>query len=173
MNALGVFSGIAIAGAGLLLAARAKASPLGGGATADKRDLLVRGITLAEGGWDANLNGRPGTRPFDNMNPGDLMVPGDLGTDSYGYGVFSNADFSAASAGTADPSSDGFAALFHEVDLILSGQARVTPQGLDTTWATVAERYDTGGDALTAWLPNVASIAGMSPDQTVGEWLNA
>lgn len=134
----------------------------------DKAALLVRGIAFAEGGWDENLNGRPGTRPFRNNNPGDLMEAGDQGQDSGGYGVFSTADFQAAQSGDADPSSDGFAKLFHQVNLILSGRSRVYSP--DMTWAELAQLYDKGGDALSAWLPNVASIAGMTPDQTVAEW---
>ena len=140
------------------------------GFNSDKAALLVRGIALAEGGWDTYGNGIPGTRPFRNNNPGDLMLPGDQGTDSGGYGIFSSADFAAAQSGDADPSSDGFAALFRQVDLILTGRSRV--YSLDMTWAQVAALYDKGGDALTAWLPNVASLAGILPAQTVQEWLD-
>lgn len=166
---IGIFLVIAavLIGAGRAFGSQVEAAV---GINSDKAALLVRGIALAEGGWDADGNGIPGTRPFRNNNPGDLMEPGDQGQDSGGYGIFSSADFDGAQSGNADPSNDGFAALFHQVNLILSGQSRV--YSLDMTWAQVAELYDKGGDALTAWLPNVASIAGILPAQTVQEWLD-
>lgn len=173
----GFWIGMALVLAAVFLAAGKAFGATVGGSVSDsqKLDLLVRGIAFAEGGWDDSYppNGRPGTRPFRNNNPGDLELAGDQGVDAGGYGVFSSADFPSAQAGGADPNSDGFAALYREANLILTGQARITPQGQNTTWAQVAQGYDTGGDALSAWLPNVASIAGMSPEQTISEWLNS
>lgn len=132
-----------------------------------KTDLLARGIATAEGFYVS------GSRPARNNNPGDLRLAGDQGVDDLGFGIFSTANYSAALAGLADSSSDGWAALFNECARIVAGTALVCPQGLSTPWSTVAETYDTGGDALTAWLPNVASVAGMDTGGTVGDWVNS
>lgn len=117
-----------------------------------KARLLAQGITLAEGG-DVE-----GSRPFRNNNPGDLEENGDLGKDSGGYGVFSSR-------------AAGDQALVDQCLKILAGTSRI--YRTDWTWAQVAEEYDKGGDALVNWLPNVISVCGMRPDQTVSDWLNS
>lgn len=132
-----------------------------------KTDLLARGIATAEGFYVT------GSRPARNNNPGDLEISGDQGVDPGGFGIFSSADYAQALAGLADARTDGWAALFSECARILAGTARVCPLGVDTPWTTVAEGYDQGGDALTAWLPNVANIAGMDTTGTVGDWVNS
>lgn len=115
-----------------------------------KARLLAQGITLAEGG-DVE-----GSRPFRNNNPGDLEENGDLGKDSGGYGVFSTRAL-------------GDEALLNQCLKILAGTSRIYQTSW--TWEQVAQEYDKGGDALTNWLPNVISVCGMDPQQTVSDWL--
>jgi hypothetical protein len=118
-----------------------------------KISALAQAIARAEG------FGVPGAVPTVAHNPGDLVL-GDLG-----YGIANDAGVTVFGS-----DADGWAALYHELNLIFTGQSSVYATSF--TFATFA-RIWTGGDNYSAWASNVTSIVGASPSTALADWYNA
>jgi hypothetical protein len=123
--------------------------------TPDKIDLLARAIATAEG-W---TNSNPNVIPRRAHNPGDLTRA--FGQDTIGV---------ANSAGVLEFSDDnaGWSALKAEVTAMLTGASHVYSPTM--TLRQVAAKY-TGGDAADSWAANAARVLGISPDQTLKDFL--
>lgn len=114
---------------------------------------LAQAIARAEGFGIANAV------PTVAHNPGDLVL-GDIGN-----GIANDAGVTIFAS-----DADGWSALYHELNLIFSGQSAVYSGSF--TFATFA-RIWTGGDNFSAWAANVTSIVGAGPNTTLADWYNA
>lgn len=115
----------------------------------EKAHELARAIAVAEGYFIAH------SLPERCNNPGDLEL-GDQGRGvDAGKTIFSTAP-------------DGWAALYHECYLMLTGQSHVYKPSM--TFEQVAQLY-TGGDNPTGWAINVARELGMAMYDTLQEFL--
>jgi len=90
----------------------------------------------------------PNTQPARLHNPGDLTDP-----DTGQLRTFSN-------------DADGYAALYNQVRLMLTGQSRIYT--LDMSLAQVAVIY-TGNDNPAGWARTVANALGVSTSTTLGQ----
>jgi hypothetical protein len=124
--------------------------------TPEKIDLLARAIATAEGFFSNNAN----VIPRRAHNPGDL-------TRSFGQPTTGIAN----AEGVLDFSTDsaGWSALKGEVTGMLTGASHVYAPSM--TLRQVAAKY-TGGDADGSWATNAARVLGISPDQTLQDFLN-
>lgn len=130
---------------------------LGGVVTATplnaKISALAQAIATAEG------FGIPGAVPTRANNPGDL-VNGDIGlgvANSAGVTIYASV-------------SDGWGALYHQLNLIFTGQSNVYSSDFD--FATFARLW-TGGDNFSAWAANVVSMIGANTSSTLADWYNS
>jgi hypothetical protein len=105
--------------------------------------------------------GQPGDLNYRNNNPGNLRVPGDLGTDASGFGIFSSWE-------------KGFAALEDDINAKLRKyphanlqqlMARYLGQGGDP--ATIVPQKTTQGDPV-AKANAIAKALGVSSTDPVG-----
>lgn len=119
---------------------------------------LAQAIARAEG------YGVPGAVPTRANNPGDLVPPNWTGdtANSAGVAVFRSPD-------------EGWAALYHQLALILSGRSHVYAP--TDTIAQLAAKW-TGGDQSDAWAANVVSALqakghAVSTDTMLADVVNA
>ncbi len=124
--------------------------------TADKIELLAKAIATAEGYFSSN----PNVIPRRAHNPGDL-------TRSFGQPTTGIAN----AEGVLDFSDDnaGWSALKGEATGMLTGGSHVYAPSM--TLRQIAQKY-TGGDASGSWAANAAAVLGISPDQTLNDFLN-
>lgn len=123
--------------------------------TTDKIDLLAQAIATAEG-W---------TNPNPNVVPRRAHNPGDL-TRSFGQPTVGVAN-SEGVLKFADDNA-GWSALKAEATAMLTGGSHVYAPSM--TIRQVAAKY-TGGDAADSWAQNAARVLGISPDQTLEDFL--
>ena len=123
--------------------------------TPDKVDLLAKAIATAEGFFSSN----PNVVPRRAHNPGDL-------TRSFGQLT----DGVANSEGVLIFQSDdaGWSALKAQCTAMLTGASRVYSPAM--TLRTIAAKY-TGNDNSDAWAENAGTVLGISPDQTLKDFL--
>lgn len=119
---------------------------------------LAIAISIAEG------YGVSGAIPTRANNPGDLAL-GDQGSGTLG----------SAKITVFQTAADGWAALYRQLSLIVTGRSRVYTPG--DTVRSMAEKW-TGGDAADAWAANVVrvlTLRGYPVDvsMTIGDTLNA
>jgi hypothetical protein len=112
--------------------------------------MLANAIAIAEG------FGVPGAVPTRANNPGDIAF-GDIG-----YGVANSAGVTIY----ASPS-DGWAALYNQLNLIFSLQSHVYNPAM--TFLDMAVKW-TGGDNAGAWAANVAASLGVQTSTTLADW---
>jgi hypothetical protein len=130
---------------------------LGGAVTAAPLNAKI--VALAQAIAQAEGFGIPGAVPTRANNPGDL-VNGDIGlgvANSAGVTIYASV-------------SDGWGALYHELNLIFTGMSSVYSTNFD--FATFARLW-TGGDNFSAWAANVTSILGANTSSTLGDWYNS
>ncbi len=104
---------------------------------------IAHAIAVAEGYF------APGSLPLRYNNPGDIE-------DATG----SKIQFPTAEA--------GWARLYHQIELIVSGRSRVYDRQM--TLAEIAQKW-TGGDQARAWANNVARVLGIKPSDTLAFYL--
>ena len=123
--------------------------------TPDKVDLLAKAIATAEGFFSSN----PNVVPRRAHNPGDL-------TRSFGQAT----DGVANSEGVLDFTDDagGWSALKAEATAMLTGASHVYSPLM--TLRAIAAKY-TGNDNSDAWAENAGLVLGISPDQTLKDFL--
>lgn len=119
----------------------------------NKIELLAEAIANAEGFY------RAGTVPQRGNNPGDL-------TTSFGFPVLGKLNSEGVLAFASVD--DGWSALKSQVAAMLAGTSRIYNPGM--TILQIAELY-TGGDAAASWAQNVANYLGLSPQNTLMEYL--
>jgi hypothetical protein len=117
---------------------------------------LASAIATAEGFYNSD----PNVIPRRGHNPGDLTV--DFGQLTNGVlnseGVLAFADDNA-----------GWTALKTQARMMLDGSSRIYSPLM--TLHQVAAKY-TGGDASGSWAANAAKVLGISPDQTLADFLS-
>lgn len=118
-------------------------------------ETFAEAIAFAEGYSDQFGRSLPANIPARAHNPGDLKIPGWKGsTLGTGISVFSS-------------DAEGFARLYFQLNLILSGQSRVyKPTDTISQMAAKWTATDKG-----AWAANVAGFLGTSTDAQVGPLL--
>jgi hypothetical protein len=123
--------------------------------TAAKIDQLAQAIAKAEG-W---TNPNPNVVPRRAHNPGDLIRSFGQRTEGVANpeGVLIFADDNA-----------GWSALKGEATGMLTGGSHVYSPAM--TLLELARKY-TGGDHADSWAANAASVLGISPDQTLEDFL--
>ena len=125
--------------------------------TPDKIDTLARAIAMAEGFFSSD----PNVVPRRAHNPGDLtrdFVQPTLGVaNAEGVLIFASDDA-------------GWSALKAQVTAMLTGGSHVYSPNM--TLAQVAQKY-TGGDGSGSWARNAGAVLGISPDETLEDFLNA
>ena len=114
---------------------------------------LASAIARAEG------FGISGTVPTTAHNPGDLVL-GDQG-----LGVANSAGVTIFPDDTT-----GWGALYHELNLIFSGESSVYSPGL--SFGAFAQLW-TGGDNPGGWATTVSQNVGASPGSLLSDWYNA
>ena len=108
----------------------------GGGASVSSAvQAIAQGIATAEGYYNG-----PGVIPYDNNNPGDIKVGGVIAT--------------------YPTAQDGWNALYHQIELMVSGQSSVYSPSMSIS--DVAQLW-TGGDNPTGWAQTVAGVVGVDP----------
>lgn len=123
--------------------------------TPDKVSLLAKAIATAEGFFSSN----PNVVPRRAHNPGDL-------TRSFGQAT----DGVANSEGVLEFTDDnaGWSALKAEATAMLTGASHIYSPVM--TLRAIAAKY-TGNDNSDAWASNAAEVLGISPDQTLKDFL--
>lgn len=123
--------------------------------TPGKVDLLAKAIATAEGFFSSN----PNVVPRRAHNPGDLTRSFGQTTDgvanSEGVLIFTNDDA-------------GWSALKAQCTAMLTGASHVYSPAM--TLRAVAAKY-TGNDNSDAWAENAGTVLGISPDQTLKDFL--
>jgi hypothetical protein len=122
-----------------------------------KIDLLAQAIATAEGFFNPD----PNVVPRRAHNPGNL-------TKSFGFATFGSANSEGVLIFGSDD--DGWSALKAQVTAMLTGGSHVYSPAM--TLSQVAQKY-TGGDHSANWATNAASVLGISPDQTLTDFLEA
>lgn len=123
--------------------------------TQAKIDLLAQAIATAEGFFNPN----PAVVPRRAHNPGNL-------TKSFGFATFGTANSEGVLIFGSDD--DGWSALKQQVSAMLSGTSRIYRTTM--TLSEVAGTY-TGGDNSGSWATNAAAVLGISPDETLADYL--
>ncbi len=123
--------------------------------TTDKINLLAEAIATAEG-W---------TNPNPNVVPRRAHNPGDL-TRSFGQPTAGVANGEGVLIFADDDA--GWSALKAQATAMLTGASRIYSPTM--TVRQIAAKY-TGNDNSDAWAANAASVLGISPDQTLAEFL--
>ncbi len=123
--------------------------------TTAKIDLLAQAIATAEGFFNPN----PNVVPRRAHNPGNL-------TKSFGLSTFGQANSEGVLIFGSDD--DGWSALKAQVTAMLTGASHVYSPNM--TLSEVALKY-TGGDQPSNWAANAAAVLGISPEQTLTDFL--
>ncbi|MHB8613957.1 MAG: hypothetical protein ACYDAL_16270 [Candidatus Dormibacteraceae bacterium] len=124
--------------------------------TPDKIDLLAQAIATAEG-W---------TNPNPNVVPRRAHNPGDL-TRSFGEPTAGVANSEGVLKFLDDNA--GWSALKGQVTAMLTGASHVYSPTM--TLREVAAKY-TGNDNSDSWAANASAVLGITPEQTLEDFLN-
>jgi hypothetical protein len=123
--------------------------------TPDKVLKLATAIATAEGFYSSN----PNVIPRRGNNPGDLTAS---------FGLPTSGKLNSAGVLQFDSADAGWTALKMQATLMLNGQSHNYRPTM--TLYQVAAKY-TGGDNASSWAQNAASVLGISPDNTLADFL--